>query len=349
MQGLGLLVIPVLLRLGPAGSWGGSRSQFLLHLVFDLVLCPVHRVAGNDLLPLRQPRAAAPVPQLRQGPSSSTTRSCNSCGEELEFPDVAIAPEAMMPPAGLVGRGRGRPTRSLTRHAESDKAAWARWIWQQTLDAERASGDRSPRLSPFCHVVHADRGERSWGHLPGCLLEGRAIQTHSTPAPRARRLGRQARGNTGYTGFSRLGAPFVNAGAFEGEGRNACSRRPDGMPQSRRVSMCVFGLPGGANLPTYDAFYDAGIRHHPRPPCEAGGGHAAEGYAKATGRVGVSLGTSGPGATNLVTPICDAMMDSVPVVFPSPARCRTEPAGHRRLSGGRHDRHHHADRRSTAS
>jgi acetolactate synthase I/II/III large subunit len=76
----------------------------------------------------------------------------------------------------------------------------------------------------------------------------------------------------------------------------------------------VFGLPGGANLPTYDAFYDAGIRHilvrH-----EAGGGHAAEGYAKATGRVGVSMGTSGPGATNLVTPICDAMMDSVPVVF----------------------------------
>jgi acetolactate synthase-1/2/3 large subunit len=76
----------------------------------------------------------------------------------------------------------------------------------------------------------------------------------------------------------------------------------------------VFGLPGGANLPTYDAFYDAGIRHilvrH-----EAGGGHAAEGYAKATGRVGVCMGTSGPGATNLVTPICDAMMDSVPVVF----------------------------------
>ncbi|MEI7888878.1 MAG: thiamine pyrophosphate-binding protein, partial [Actinomycetes bacterium] len=76
----------------------------------------------------------------------------------------------------------------------------------------------------------------------------------------------------------------------------------------------VFGLPGGANLPTYDAFYDAGIRHvlvrH-----EAGGGHAAEGYAKATGRVGVCFGTSGPGATNLATPICDAMMDSVPVVF----------------------------------
>jgi acetolactate synthase-1/2/3 large subunit len=76
----------------------------------------------------------------------------------------------------------------------------------------------------------------------------------------------------------------------------------------------IFGLPGGANLPTYDAIYDSGIRHilvrH-----EAGGGHAAEGYAKATGKVGVALATSGPGATNLVTPIADAMMDSVPTVF----------------------------------
>jgi acetolactate synthase I/II/III large subunit len=87
----------------------------------------------------------------------------------------------------------------------------------------------------------------------------------------------------------------------------------------------VFGLPGGANLPTYDAFYDAGIRHilvrH-----EAGGGHAAEGYAKATGKVGVAFGTSGPGATNLITAICDAMMDSVPVVFIT-GQVRTELIG----------------------
>jgi acetolactate synthase I/II/III large subunit len=87
----------------------------------------------------------------------------------------------------------------------------------------------------------------------------------------------------------------------------------------------VFGLPGGANLPTYDAFVDSGIRHilvrH-----EAGGGHAAEGYAKATGRVGVAFATSGPGATNLITPICDAMMDSVPVVFIT-GQVRTELLG----------------------
>src|ERR1700737_3176871 len=87
----------------------------------------------------------------------------------------------------------------------------------------------------------------------------------------------------------------------------------------------VFGLPGGANLPTYDAFVDGSIRHilvrH-----EAGGGHAAEGYAKATGKVGVAFATSGPGATNLVTPICDAMMDSVPVVFIT-GQVRTELLG----------------------
>jgi acetolactate synthase-1/2/3 large subunit len=87
----------------------------------------------------------------------------------------------------------------------------------------------------------------------------------------------------------------------------------------------VFGLPGGANLPTYDAFYDGGIKHilvrH-----EQGGGHAAEGYAKATGNVGVALGTSGPGATNLVTAITDAMMDSVPTVFLT-GQVRTELLG----------------------
>src|SRR5437764_10834205 len=87
----------------------------------------------------------------------------------------------------------------------------------------------------------------------------------------------------------------------------------------------VFGIPGGANLPTYDALYDAGIRNilcrH-----EQGAGHAAEGYAKATGKVGVALGTSGPGATNLVTPIADAVMDSVPTVFLT-GQVRTEMIG----------------------
>ncbi|WP_285688928.1 acetolactate synthase large subunit [Actinoplanes sp. NBRC 103695] len=75
----------------------------------------------------------------------------------------------------------------------------------------------------------------------------------------------------------------------------------------------AFGIPGGTILPAYDPLYDSKVRHilvrH-----EQGAGHAATGYAQATGRVGVCIATSGPGATNLVTPIADAYMDSVPIV-----------------------------------
>ena len=87
----------------------------------------------------------------------------------------------------------------------------------------------------------------------------------------------------------------------------------------------VFGIPGGANLPTYDAIYDAKFTHI-QARHEQGGGHMAEGYAKASGRVGVAFATSGPGATNLVTPIADAMMDSVPTVFVT-GQVRTELIG----------------------
>ena len=75
----------------------------------------------------------------------------------------------------------------------------------------------------------------------------------------------------------------------------------------------LFGLPGGAILPVYDPLIDSSIRHvlvrH-----EQGAGHMAEGYAHATGRPGVAMVTSGPAATNIVTPLCDAYMDSIPMV-----------------------------------
>ncbi|KJE22070.1 acetolactate synthase, large subunit [Frankia torreyi] len=76
----------------------------------------------------------------------------------------------------------------------------------------------------------------------------------------------------------------------------------------------VFGIPGGAILPAYDPLYDSTRVRHILVRHEQGAGHAAEGYAQATGRVGVCMATSGPGATNLVTPIADAYMDSVPMV-----------------------------------
>ena len=75
----------------------------------------------------------------------------------------------------------------------------------------------------------------------------------------------------------------------------------------------VFGLPGGAILPAYDPLYDSPIRHvlvrH-----EQGAGHMAEGYAQATGELGVVIATSGPGATNLITPLANALMDSTPIL-----------------------------------
>ena len=76
----------------------------------------------------------------------------------------------------------------------------------------------------------------------------------------------------------------------------------------------IFGYPGGAVIPIYDMLYQFKEIEHILVRHEQGAGHMAEGYALATGRVGVCLATSGPGATNLVTPLCDAMMDSVPLV-----------------------------------
>ncbi|MEX2612945.1 MAG: biosynthetic-type acetolactate synthase large subunit, partial [Gaiellaceae bacterium] len=76
----------------------------------------------------------------------------------------------------------------------------------------------------------------------------------------------------------------------------------------------VFGIPGGAVLPTYDAFARGTSVRHVLARHEQGAGHMAEGYARATGRVGVAIATSGPGATNLVTPIADAWLDSTPLV-----------------------------------
>src|SRR5437660_3194896 len=76
---------------------------------------------------------------------------------------------------------------------------------------------------------------------------------------------------------------------------------------------CIFGYPGGVTLPFYDILYDHHIRHvlvrH-----EQNAAFAAQGYARATGKVGVCCATSGPGATNLVTGLVDAMMDSIPIV-----------------------------------
>ena len=101
---------------------------------------------------------------------------------------------------------------------------------------------------------------------------------------------------------------------------------------------CIFGYPGGVTLPFYDALYDHPIRHvlvrH-----EENAAFAAEGYARATGKVGVCCATSGPGATNLITGLVDAMMDSIPIVAIT-GQVTTQADRQRRLPGSRHLRHH---------
>src|SRR6201994_3435130 len=76
----------------------------------------------------------------------------------------------------------------------------------------------------------------------------------------------------------------------------------------------IFGYPGGAVLPIYDELFQQSDVEHILVRHEQGAGHAAEGYARSTGKPGVVLVTSGPGATNMVTPLADAMMDSIPLV-----------------------------------
>ena len=102
----------------------------------------------------------------------------------------------------------------------------------------------------------------------------------------------------------------------------------------------VFGYPGGAILPAYDAMLDYPIRHilvrH-----EQGATHMADGYARASGKVGVAIATSGPGATNMVTGIATAMMDSSPIVCIT-GQVGSQLIGSDALPGNRHHRHHAA-------
>jgi len=114
-------------------------------------------------------------------------------------------------------------------------------------------------------------------------------------------------------------ATDVEQVAAGGTGHSVHSEGMDGAKAIvRSLEECgvdvIFGLPGGAVLPLYDPMMDSKKIRHILVRHEQGAGHAASGYAHATGRVGVCVATSGPGATNLVTPLADANMDSIPIV-----------------------------------
>ncbi len=141
-------------------------------------------------------------------------------------------------------------------------------------------------------------------------LAGSARQGHG-PAPRdlaARAAAREAPAGSRPDRPAAPGAEPAPAGPSQITGAQALVAALEKLGVD-----VVFGIPGGAILPAYDPLFDSRLRHilvrH-----EQGAGHAATGYAQVTGRPGVCMATSGPGATNLVTPLADAYMDSVPVV-----------------------------------
>ncbi|HEX5542495.1 MAG TPA: acetolactate synthase large subunit [Micromonospora sp.] len=145
--------------------------------------------------------------------------------------------------------------------------------------------------------------------------------TRPTPETLAHAATRRSRPNAGEPrqlrpaqAVSAAPAPTTNGTAASAIGPVATSGAGSLVRSLEALGVeVVFGIPGGAILPAYDPLYDSKVRHilvrH-----EQGAGHAATGYAQATGKVGVCIATSGPGATNLVTPIADAHMDSVPMV-----------------------------------
>ena len=230
---------------------------------------------------------------------------------------------------------RRRSDHHRRRHASASISTWRR------EELARAAG----RLDGACTPLHHRRARqvRAAGEL-GVVRRGHRLRSRQ-PAGRWR-------ASRGPDRASRITGP---AGVHAATSR-ARRSGPEAMAESpqtltgaqivweslvREGTNCVFGYPGGAILPTYDAMLDYPIRHvlvrH-----EQGAAHMADGYARASGRVGVAIATSGPGATNLVTGIATAMLDSSPIV------CITGQVGPpadrvRRLPGNRHHRHHAAD------
>jgi acetolactate synthase I/II/III large subunit len=157
------------------------------------------------------------------------------------------------------------------------------------------------QTSPAHPKAHAAPGQAQSPHAPSPLdIAARAVHRDQPAAP------------------APASAPVPAAAAPDKQDKKARARVTGAQALVLALEKVgvevVFGIPGGAVLPAYDPLFDSEQIRHILVRHEQGAGHAATGYAQATGRVGVCMATSGPGATNLVTPLADAYMDSVPVV-----------------------------------
>ena len=168
----------------------------------------------------------------------------------------------------------------------------------------RSSAPAAPKPAPPrpAPPAHRDAPAPPAGSQPAATHPPRPQGTQPASAPQTP----GAAGSAGATASQAAAAPVVKA-KVTGAQALVMALEQIGVD-------VVFGIPGGAVLPAYDPLLDSDKIRHILVRHEQGAGHAATGYAQATGRVGVCMATSGPGATNLVTPLADAYMDSVPVV-----------------------------------
>ena len=208
---------------------------------------------------------------------------------------------------GAAGR---RARHRARRHAACSTTAPARPTWAAARPPTRWP-PRSPTHSPFPHPWPPDRpGEpvcppQRRGPPPPRRPRPIPTKANASPAPRP------------SSARSRRAASRSASGSPAGRSSRSTTRSPRPSTPIKHVL----------------------VRH------EQGAGHMAQGYARATGKVGVAMATSGPGATNLVTPVADAFLDSTPLVDRDGPGA-VAPDRHGRLPGGRHDRHLHADRQA---
>ena len=219
-----------------------------------------------------------------------------------------VAPEALDGgPIALVQDGDvisiDIPQRTLTLEVGDEEMARRRTAWQ------RPAREYSGVLRRYVAFVSGAETGRGTGRRRTAFLNRlpRHMRLRLSPGRRGR-FRPPAAGGPPPRWWSGSSAPDSNSGA-----RAMKAARVILEALKREGVDTIFGFPGGVLLPLYDALYDFDINHilvrH-----EQGAGHAADGYARASGKVGVCLATSGPGATNLVTPIANAYMDSVPMV-----------------------------------
>ncbi len=223
-------------------------------------------------------------------------------------------PEMLTPTSALAGAGLDQSVALITdgRFSGASRGASIGHVAPEALDggpiALVQDGDMISIDIP-ARTLTLEVGDDGVGTKEnGVAAPGSEVFGRAAPLCSLRLRGRDRRG-TGWRGTAFLSRQIADS--YSGAVMKAARVILEAL--KREGVDTIFGFPGGVLLPLYDALYDFDINHilvrH-----EQGAGHAADGYARASGKVGVCLATSGPGATNLVTPIANAYMDSVPMV-----------------------------------